>query len=102
MQKRVEVEVKLEDWDETKEYERTGLDERVTSILDVKIPQVVLPINPGKNITVITETIAMNQLLKSHGFNPAVEFNRNLQKKMTQKVESPLAKDRKHLDRDFE
>jgi len=98
----VEVEVKLEDWDETKEYERTGLDERVTSILDVKIPQVVLPINPGKNITVITETIAMNQLLKSHGHNPAVEFNRNLQKKMTQKVESPLAKDRKHLDRDFE
>jgi HPr kinase/phosphorylase len=102
MQKRVEVEVKLEDWDENKEYERTGLDERLTSILGVELPQVVLPINPGKNITVITESIAMNQLLKTHGFNPAVEFNKNLQKKMTQKGESPLAKDRKHLDRDFE
>jgi len=41
-------------------------------------------------------------LLKSHGFNPAVEFNRSLQKRMTEKRESPLAKDRKHLDRDFE
>ena len=102
MQKRVEVEVKLEDWDENKEYERTGLDERITSMLDVKMPQVVLPINPGKNITVITETIAMNHLLKTHGFNPAVEFNKNLQKKMTQKGESPLAKDRSHLERDFE
>jgi HPr kinase/phosphorylase len=102
MQKRVEVEVKLEDWDENKEYERTGLDERNTLILDVEVPQVVLPINPGKNITVITETIAMNQLLKAHGFNPAMEFNRNLQKKMTQKGDSPLAKDRSHLGRDFE
>ncbi len=102
MQKRVEVEVRLEDWDESKEYERIGLDDKTTDILGIKIPQVILPINPGKNITVISETIAMNQLLKTYGYHTAKEFNINLQKRMKEKNESPLATDHDHLDKDFE
>ncbi len=102
MQKRVEVEVRLEDWDENKEYERIGLDDKTTDILGIKIPQVILPINPGKNITVISETIAMNQLLKTYGYHTAKEFNINLQKRMKEKNESPLATDHDHLDKDFE
>ena len=102
MQKRVEVEVHLEDWNENEEYERVGLDDKITAILGVKIPHVILPINPGKNITVITETIAMNQLLKTYGYHTAKEFNISLQKRIKEKNASPLAKDRDHLEKDFE
>jgi len=50
IQKRVEVEVNLRDWDAKKEWEREGLEERYSNILGVEIPQVVVPIFPGKNI----------------------------------------------------
>ncbi|RMD88062.1 MAG: HPr kinase/phosphorylase [Calditrichaeota bacterium] len=101
LQKRVEVEVQLEEWDESEEYERIGLDEFTTKILDVEIPVVKLPIFPGKNITVIAEVIALHQLLKIYGHHPAREFNERLIKKMQEK----LAKEKylqDYLDRDFE
>jgi len=92
LRKRVEVEVHLVDWDSSKEFERTGLDVETVTFLDVTIPKVVLPINPGKNMTVICETIAMNALLKLHGHDTAKEFDRRLKdqikKKKTEKVET--------------
>ncbi|TPW05720.1 MAG: HPr kinase/phosphorylase [bacterium] len=75
-QKRIEVEVRLEDWDNGEAYERIGLDDKLTSHLEVKIPIVTVPINPGKNITVIGEVIALNYLVKAYGFDPAREFER--------------------------
>lgn len=78
MQKRIEVEVRLEDWDETKEYDRHGLDRAYTSILGVNIPSVVVPIYPGKNITVIAEVIALDFMLKTYGIDSATEFDRKL------------------------
>lgn len=77
-QKRVEVEVNLQEWDSAKDYERLGLDERHTSMLDVRIPLIVVPIFPGKNITVICETIALTYLVKVYGYDPAQHFNENL------------------------
>jgi HPr kinase/phosphorylase len=47
-------------------------------ILDVAVPRVVVPLNPGKNITVIAEVIAMNHLLRYSGVNPAEAFNERL------------------------
>jgi HPr kinase/phosphorylase len=79
------VEVHLVDWDAKKNYERTGLDQSTVTLLDVTIPKIILPINPGKNMTVICETIAMNELLKLHGFNTAQEFNRRLKEYMKSK-----------------
>ncbi len=78
MQKRVEVEVHLEEWDSSQDYERLGLDEQFTEYLGVKIPIVRLPIFPGKNITVIVEVIALNQLLKIYGTDTAKEFSQKL------------------------
>lgn len=76
--KRVEVEVRLEQWDGSEEYERTGLGQDRTSILGVEIPRVSLPIYPGKNVTVIAETIAMTHLLKLRGYDPAKELEGKL------------------------
>lgn len=75
VQKRVEVEVNLEEWDRTQDWNRAGLEDRTTKILGVELPQVVIPLFPGKNITVISEVIAMNHMLKVYGVNAAEKFN---------------------------
>jgi len=75
VQKRVEVEVNLAQWDTKSEWNRAGLTDSTVSILGVEIPQVVVPLYPGKNITVISEVIAMNHMLKVYGINAAQKFN---------------------------
>ncbi len=75
MQKRVEVEVQLQDWDEKADYERVGMEDRFTEMLGVNIPQVVVPLFPGKNITVISEVIALNFMLKIYGYDAAQVLN---------------------------
>ena len=52
-QKRIEVVVELVDWDPELVIDRTGLDREGTTILDVTLPKITVPLNPGKNITVI-------------------------------------------------
>lgn len=78
LQKRIEVVVRLEVWDENGEYDRTGLDANTVDVLGVELPQVSIPLNPGKNITVIAEVVAMNHLLKYSGTDSADLFNRRL------------------------
>jgi HPr kinase/phosphorylase len=81
-QKRIEVVVNLEKWDALKEVDRTGLDGQTTIILDVELPMVTVPLNPGKNITVIAEVIALNHLLKYTGVNVAEAFNERLKSRL--------------------
>lgn len=81
-QKRIEVVVQLEDWDADVVVDRTGLDGETVEILDVTLPKVRVLLNPGKNITVMCEVIAMNHLLKYSGFDPAERFNERLIKQM--------------------
>ncbi len=102
--KRIEVVIDLVDFDEKVDYDRTGLDEKTRNILGVEIPLIVLPINPGKNITVIAETIAMNQMLKLQGHNTAQEFNERLLQRLREKEKKHLEelKKRTYLDKDFE
>lgn len=83
-QKRIEVVVQLDEWLHANPVERTGLDTQTTNILDVELPKVRVPLNPGKNITVIAEVIALNHLLKYSGINPAERFNDRLMSQMRQ------------------
>jgi HPr kinase/phosphorylase len=78
MQKRVEVEVQLQEWDDTVDYERVGSENRYAEILGVNIPQVALPLFPGKNITVISEVIALNFMLKIYGYDAAEVLNERI------------------------
>ena len=86
-QKRIEVVVQLEEWHHQATVERTGLDGETTDILGVPIPRITIPLNPGKNITVIAEVIAMHHLLKFSGIDPAERFNARLLKEMRNKSE---------------
>jgi HPr kinase/phosphorylase len=84
-QKRIEVVVHLEDWHETQEADRTGLTLQEANILEVKIPKVMVPLNPGKNLTVISEVVAMNHLLRLSGVDSAAAFNDRLIRRMKEK-----------------
>ena len=77
-QKRIEVVVQLEHWRQSASYDRTGLERDTTDILDTTIPRVVIPLNPGKNITVISEVVAMDHLLRYAGVDSARMFEQNL------------------------
>ena len=70
------------DWDRDFAYDRVGLEDRVKTILGVEIQEITVPIFPGKNITVIAETIAFNYLLRIDGYHAAQEFNRRLLRRM--------------------
>jgi len=85
LQKRIEVEVRLVAWEDTHDYERLGIEDQFTRILGVELPVVTVPLSPGKNITVISEVIAMTHMLKVYGQNPAAEFSRRLTEELARK-----------------
>jgi HPr kinase/phosphorylase len=93
-QKRIEVVVQLVDWDAQATYDRTGLETEEVDILGLTLPKVVVPLVAGKNITVISEVVAMNHLLKYAGVHSARLFNEQLQAAMR-----PL---RDYLEEDYE
>jgi HPr kinase/phosphorylase len=88
VQKRIEVEVRLVLWEDDLEYERLGIENKYTRILGVEIPVVIIPVSPGKNITVISEVIAMNHMLKIYGQDPAKEFSKKLSEEITRKMKA--------------
>lgn len=94
-QKRLEVVVELVEWDPGESFDRLGLDDQTIEILGVEIPYIKLPIFPGKNITVLAEAIALNQLLKIYGEHPAKEFQNQLMEKIKEQsnIEEYLRKD---------
>jgi HPr kinase/phosphorylase len=96
-QKRVEVVVQLEDWDANREYDRTGLEGEETTLLDLRLPLVTVPLNPGKNLTVICEIVAMNHLLRYSGVDSAKAFNERLIRTMRERAEVE-----EYLEEDYE
>ena len=67
--KRISFIVELEDWDASKEYDRTGITEDSYSILELKLPKITVPVRPGRNIAIIVEFAALNHRLAEMGFD---------------------------------
>ena len=78
IQKRIEVVVQLEVWDPNKDWDRIGLDEHYTDFLGIKVRQLIIPVYPGKNITVISEAIALSHMLKVYGIDAAKRLDKQL------------------------
>lgn len=97
LQKRIEVVVRLEEWDESTHVERIGLEDEKTDILEVELPLVRVPLNPGKNITVIAEVVAMNHLQRFAGRHAAERFNQRLIERMRTQAETDT-----YLEEDYE
>jgi HPr kinase/phosphorylase len=94
--KRVELVVQLERWDPTREYERLGLDEQFYEILGLRIPLIRMPVGPGRNIAILVEVAARNQLLRARGHHPA----RLLAERLEQQLRRSAV--RLNVDRDDE
>ncbi len=76
--KLVQLVVELSPWDESADYDRLGLDDEAHEILGIDIPMLRIPVQPGRNMAVILEVAARNQLLKLAGADPARDFIRSL------------------------
>lgn len=83
--KTVEMVVDLEVWVEGKEYDRLGLDDRTYKIFDLEVPLIRMPVGPGRNLAILVEVAARNQLLKNQGYHPAKRFNRRLIRRLSGK-----------------
>lgn len=86
-EKRVTVVVRLEIWQQEKQYDRLGIDEETTQILDTNVPLVTIPVRPGRNLAVIIEVAAMNYRLKRMGYNAALQFSNKLMETMNEEAE---------------
>jgi HPr kinase/phosphorylase len=75
---KINVVIKLETWQQDKQYDRLGLDEETTRIIETDVPLVTIPVRPGRNLAVIIEVAAMNYRLKRMGFNAALQFTNKL------------------------
>lgn len=91
-EQKIELIVHLEDWEKDKDYERLGIDDKFEGILGVKVPKIILPVRPGRNISVIIEIAAMTQRLKAKGYNPARELNKTIMKWMKKEKKSVQSK----------
>jgi HPr kinase/phosphorylase len=69
--KRVELVVQLERWDPGRQYERLGLDVEHYDILGLRVPLIRMPVAPGRNIAILVEVAARNQLLRARGHHAA-------------------------------
>lgn len=78
----IELVIELELWDEQKNYERLGLGQLYYEILGKKIPSILLPVRPGRNLAIVVESAAMNHRLKERGFNAAEELNNRIMNKI--------------------
>lgn len=76
--KKVDLVIKLEQWDDTHFYDRVGLEERHCEILDVSVPYHILPVKPGRDVVLLIETFSLNYRLKEMGYHSAKEFNNKL------------------------
>lgn len=72
--KTIDLSIKLERWDRAGEVDRLGIDPRSTEVLGVRVPQVLIPVSPGRNLSTLVETAVRIQLLRSRGYDAAQEF----------------------------
>ncbi len=75
---KIDMVINLEAWVDGKQYDRLGLEEEYTEILGIKIPSLLIPVKPGRNLAVIVEIAAMNNRQKRNGYNAAEELNKRL------------------------
>ncbi len=70
--------INLEPWQSGKHYDRLGLDNFTTEIMDLAIPSMTIPVKPGRNLAIIIEVAAMNHRQRKTGYNAAEELNRRM------------------------
>ena len=71
---RITVVVVLESRDPDKEYERVGITEQVQEVFGVPLARVLIPVQPGRNLAVIIEAVALTHRQRVLGYVAAAEL----------------------------
>ncbi|MBR5140535.1 MAG: HPr(Ser) kinase/phosphatase [Clostridia bacterium] len=79
---KIDLVINLENWQQGKMYDRLGLESTTVDILGINVPSILLPVCPGRNLSVVIEVAAMNNRQKRMGYNTAEEFNKRLMESM--------------------
>ena len=80
--KSIDMIVHLEHWISGREYDRIGLDDKTSEILGVKVPWLLMPIRPGRNVAVVLEVASRNLMLKQQGYSAAQELEKRMMARM--------------------
>ena len=86
----IDLVINLEQWKDGAMYDRLGLENLYTTILDVQIPSLTVPVKPGRNLAVIIEVAAMNNRHKKMGYNAALEFTKQINEHFDQAMSQQL------------
>ena len=86
----IDLVVNLEQWNDNTMYDRLGLEELYTVILDVKVPALTVPVKPGRNLAIIVEVAAMNNRHKKMGYNAAQAFTQQINEHFDQALSGQM------------
>ena len=78
--KRLELVVQLERWDQTREYDRVGLDDSYYDLIGVRLPLVRMPVAPGRSVAILVEVAVRNQILRARGGHAARDLVARLER----------------------
>ena len=90
--KRIELVVQLERWDPDREYDRLGLDDSFFDLLGLRVPLIRMPVAPGRNLAILVEVAARNQLLRARGSNAARDLAKRLEAQLQGQI-TPVSVD---------
>ena len=88
----IDMVINLEQWKDGAMYDRLGLENLYTTILDVQVPSLTIPVKPGRNLAVIIEVAAMNNRHKKMGYNAALEFTKQINAHFDQAMSAQMDK----------
>jgi HPr kinase/phosphorylase len=94
----VELVVQLERWVPTREYERLGLDDTFHEILGLRVPLLRMPVAPGRNIAILVEVAARNQLLRQRGHHAARELANRLEASLREQAPPSLDEEDEEIE----
>jgi HPr kinase/phosphorylase len=77
-EKRVDLVVTLKAWEDVPDVDRLGMEEQYLEILGIKVPHIIIPVRPGRDLARLVEVAAYQTKLKQSGYNPAKELNDRL------------------------
>ncbi len=86
----IDLIINLEQWVDGKQYDRLGLENLHSTILDVKIPSLTVPVKPGRNLAIIIEVAAMNNREKKMGYNAAHEFSERINRHFEENMKNDI------------
>ena len=78
LEKEINLVVTFEEWKQGMDEERTGLEHDVFNILGIKVPHIIFPVRPGRDMARLVEVAAMVEALRLMGHDSAKDFNDRL------------------------